>query len=421
MSVTGWGSVTLTVEVALSAATSTYGLWDSGIWNTSTWGPDIVFTDVSAYVRSLRTDRGFSRAVQTWQAGSATIVLDNTDGRFSPANLSGPYVSGGVTQVRPLRPVRVTATYNSVTYPVWRGYVLEWVESWSGGATNSGDAIVTLACADEFARLAAVDGMEVTPVGAGELSGARVHRVLNAAGHAGERNIDVGEATLLETDLSDNTLQELEAVVEAEGGALYVDGAGAVTFDGRYALIENSRSVTSQATFGDGGGSELQYVSSEVAYDSDLVVNYAAYTRTGGSAQTVADATSRALYGDRRETKTDLICSTDTLALTLAQWVVQQYKDPELRFTSITITPRSDAANLWPQALGRLVRDQITVKRRPPGGHTISQACHIAGVAHEVTADNWTTTFALWSATPYVAYASSLWDTGLWDSALWFF
>lgn len=421
MSVTRWdGLVTLTVEVALSAATSTYGLWNSGIWDTSLWGPDVVFTDVSAYVRKVSTDRGFSRGVLTWQAGTASVTLNNRDGRFSPANTSGPYVSGGITQIRPLRPIRITAAYAGTTYPVYRGYVLSWTESWTGGAVGKGDSVTVLACADEFTRLAAVDGMETTPVGAGELAGARVHRILNAAGHTGDRDIDVGVNTMQATTLADKTLSELEKTMTAEGGALYVDAAGSVVFDQQTALVDNARSVVSQATFAD-DGTGLPYADAETAYNSDLVVNWTAYTASGGTAQSVFDATSRALYGDRRATETDLICETDGQALALAQWVVQQYKDPEYRFTSITIKPRRAPTTLWPQALGRLVRDQITVKRNPPGGFAITQSCHIAGVSHDITEDNWITTWQLWSATAYVGFASSRWDTGLWDSALWFF
>lgn len=421
LSVTRWDNlVTLTAEVALSAATSVYGAWNSGIWDTSLWGPDVVFTDVSSYVRSISTDRGFSRGVQSWQAGTARVVLNNRDGRFSPANLSGPYVSGGITQIRPLRPIRITATYLGVTYPVYRGYVLSWTESWTGGAVGKGDSVTTLACADEFTRLAAVDGMEVSPVGSGEMTGSRVHRVLDAAGHTGDRDIDVGVNTLQATDLSDKTLSELENAMKAEGGALYVDAAGAVVFDQQTALIDNTRSVTSQATFAD-DGTGLPYADAEVAYDSDLVVNWAAFTPTGGTTQSVFDATSRALYGDRRSTETALICETDGQALALAQWVVQQYKDPEYRFTSITVKPRRAPSTLWPQVLGRLVRDQITVVRNPPGSYAISQTCHIAGVSHAITEDNWVTTWDLWSATAYAAYAGSRWDTGQWDSALWFF
>lgn len=420
MSVTGWDGVTLTVEVALSAATSEYGLWDAGIWDDSLWGPDVVWTDVTAYVRQVDTSRSFSRGIRSWESGTATVVLDNRDGRFSPANLSGPYVSSGVTQIRPLRPLRIYATYASVVYPIYRGYVQEWQESWTVAAVEAGDAIVTLPCADELSRLAAVDGMEVTPVGAGDTAGQRIHRILDAAGHTGERSVDVGEHTMQATDLSADIVSELQLTTDSEGGAIYIDAAGTVVFAGKDALIEDTRSVTSQATFGD-SGSELPYADIELAYDSDLLVNYVSYQREGGAAQNVYDSTSRALYGDRRDTRTDLICETDGQVLALAQWTVAQYKDPELRVTRIAVKPRTDPADLFPQVLGREVRDMVTVLRRPPGGHTIERDCHIAGVSHAITAADWVTTWDLWSASLYAQYAGSRWDSGEFDEALWFF
>lgn len=421
MPIVDWDGVTLTLEIGLSAATSTYGLWDSAIWDTSLWGPDDVWTDLSDRLRSIRTDRQFSRRLQVWQAGTATIVLDNQDGALSAANLAGPYVTAGVTQIRPLRPVRITATWGGVTYPVWRGYALDFNESWTGGAPGEGDAIVTIPCADEFTRLARAGGIATTTAGAGESTGARVHRVLDAAGHTGTRDIAIGENTVQATDLSDNTLAELEKVVLAEGGAIYVEADGAVTFAGQLALIEDTRSYISQATFAD-DGTGLRYLTATTAYDASLVVNVAAYTRVGGSLQLVGDATSRALYGDVPDVQSSLICETDAQALALAQWRVQQYASPEYRFTSITLQARGDPTNLWPQVLGRLVRDQVTVVRNPPGGFTIEQACHIAGIAHEINVGgDWKATFQLWSATSYTAFAASRWDTGLWDSAVWFF
>jgi hypothetical protein len=200
MTATFFDGVHVIVEAALSASTGTYGAWDSGLWDTATWGPDVLWTDITAYVRTIKADRAFSRGVQAWSAGTAQLVLDNRDGRFSPDNLSGPYVTAGVTQVRPWRPVRIRATYSGTTYYLYTGYALDWVESWAGPArTGKGDAICTVPCTDELGHLAGFDGLAQTPAGAGETSGARIHRVLNNAGHTGTRSIDVGRTTVQDT------------------------------------------------------------------------------------------------------------------------------------------------------------------------------------------------------------------------------
>lgn len=422
MSVSWFDGVTVTVEAALSAATGTYGVWNSGKWDTATWGPDVVWTDISAYLRSVTTTRRFDRAVTSWQAGSATIVLDNRDGRFSPDNLSGPYVSAGVTAIRPWRPLRVRITYNSVTYALYTGYAVDWVESWSQAPTGQGDATVTVPCLDEWARLAGFDGFAQTPVGGGDTSGRRIHRILDNAGHTGTRAVAVGRTTVQATTLAANAATELKLTADSEGGAVFIDPSGMVVFEDQYALMEQAHSNTIQATWGDNGGAELPYGNVQTAYSGDLIRNLAQYARVGGSQQTAADATSRALYGDRQDARTDLVCETDGQALALATFTVERLKQPERRIVQITIPPRNSPATLFPQVLGRQVRDLVRVIRRPAGGATITRDCHIAGILHafDVTGQ-WTTTFELSSATVYQTYATSRWDVGTWDNAAWFF
>jgi len=135
----------------------------------------------------------------------------------------------------------------------------------------------------------------------------------------------------------------------------------------------------------------------------------------------VADATSRALYGDKRDTRTDLICESDAQTMSLASWKVARFKAPERRIKSLTIKPRRNPVLLFPIVLGLKVRDLVRVKRRPPGGHTITQDCFIAGIAHTITPDTWETVFTLSSATPYTLFSGSLWDTAVWDTSLFFY
>lgn len=416
------GTVTLTVEAALSVSSSGYGVWDVGVWDSATWGPDVIWTDISAYVRSVSTNRRFSRDLQAWEAGTAQIVLNNRDGRFSPSNLSGPYVSAGITQVRPWRPVRITATYNSTTYPLYRGYALAWEESYAGAtAVTLGDVITTVPCTDELGSLARFDGLEQTPVGASETSGTRLHRVLDNAGHAGERAIDDGRITVQATTLSSNCVTELKLTSDSEGGAVWVEADGTVTAADQYSLIESSRSRNSQVTYGDGGGSEIPYADIQLQYNGDLLANIASFARTGGTAQTTTDEDSRALYGDRRYTRTDLVCETDDQVEGLTQLWIARYSTPEQRVVSVQLKPRRSASTMFPDVLGRRVRDLVTVNRQPPGGYTISQQCHVAGISHTITPADWTTDIDLWSARPWTDFASSVWDTGLWDTARWFF
>lgn len=417
MSVTWLDGVVITVEAALSAATGSYGAWDSAIWDTSTWGPDAIYVDITQYVRAFDTDRHFSRELAAWEAGTATVVLDNRDGRFSADNLSGPYVTGGVTQVRPWRPLRIKASYGGVTKYVFSGYATAWEESYSLDGANRGDAIVTVPCLDELGSLARFNPLATSAVGAGELSGLRIHRILNNAGSTAVRDVDPGQFTMQATTLAANTVTELKLTADSEAGAVYIGADGTVIFDDQLAIVTQTRSSASQATFGDGGGAELPYEDIEIHYDGDLLTNVASFARVGSTAVQAQDNTSRALYQDKTFQRSDLICATDLQVQSLANWYVAQFSQPERRVTRIDVNPRETLAN-WTQVLTREVRDLITVKRRPPGGYTISRDCHISGIKHSARPDEWKTSFALFSATPYQTVGR--WDYAIWDTSTWF-
>jgi hypothetical protein len=409
---------TLTVEAGLSAAVGSYGAWDAGAWDAATWGPDDLWVDISRWVRSVSTDGGFARDLQAWDGGSATVVLRNEDGRFSPDNPDSPYRTAGVTEIRPWRPVRITATWAGVTWPLWRGYALSWDELYQRPYPGGGGAVVTVRCVDELSKLGRVDGLEQPPAGAGETSGRRVHRVLDAAGHIGARDVAMGVRTLQATTLGDNTAQELALTADSEGGAIWVGADGAVVFADAYALASSPRSATTQAVLGDQPG-DLPIADMEVSYDGELVTNVVAWSRKDGTTQTAADAGSRALYGDLRSTRSDLLCEDDAQVAQLAAWHLHQRRAPELRVTSVRIPARRDLARLLPEVLGRRVRDLVRVRRHHPGGHMVDQLCHVASISHDIGRDEWVTTYGLWSATPYRAVGR--WDDATWDASVWLF
>lgn len=413
---------TLTVEIALSASTGRYGIWGTGRWGSATWGPSETWVDVTQWVRSIETHAAFSRDVASWEAGTATVVLDNRDGRFSPANLSGPYVVGGITSIRPWRAIRIRASYGGAeTLPIWRGYVKPWKERYSVAAVGEGDVELTLQCVDEFGSLARFDGYEQPGAGAGELSGLRIHRVLNNAGHSGARDVHPGEVTLQATTLAANCVTELKLTADSEGGSVFVGPDGAVLYRGRHDLIEADRSNTVQVTWGDDTG-EMPYTDIEPDFDGDLLVNIAAFARVGSTVQVASRESSRALYGPAQATRTDLICETDAQALELARYAVLRYSEPEQRISRIEVTPLNPdpelTAQLWPLVLGSRHRDLVRIRRQPPGGYVISQDCHIAGIHHRIDPDDWRTSFDLFSAAAYEDVAR--WGRARWGQSKWF-
>ncbi|GAA1766259.1 hypothetical protein [Streptomonospora arabica] len=89
-----------------------------GILDTATLGGGEVWTDISEHVRSASTSRGSDRIttpVIAYDAGTGSVVLDNQNRLFDPTNLDGPFVASGLSQVSPMRRIRIRARWGSTT------------------------------------------------------------------------------------------------------------------------------------------------------------------------------------------------------------------------------------------------------------------------------------------------------------------
>lgn len=416
------GAVTVYTEIAFASG-SGFGVWDTAVWDTDTWGPDVSWTDVSDYVmheQGINVDRSFSRDLEGWNPGTCSFTLNNTDGRFSPTNLSGPYVTAGATEVRPWRPVRIRAVHTSsgVEDPIFRGYILSWGEAWVRGADFSQ---TTLSCVDELASLARFDGYEQTADGSGELFGYRMHRILDNAAHTGNRNIAVGVTTMQPTTLAGNAVTELKLTADSEGGTLWIDADGTVTAGDQESILSESRSNTVQWTFSDAPtGTELPYRDVDLAYDGDNLENVVAIARSGGSVVTADDLDSRALYGDKRYSRSDLICETDAQVSTVVQRRIARNAEPELRMTALHLKAPKTGYDLFPAILGMKPLDRALIERTPPGGDAISEQVLVTGIHHSFDLVQWSTRFDTASTTGYPsADEFGVWNTSLWDSAYW--
>jgi hypothetical protein len=423
MSLALFSGVTLTVEIAITSSTSSFGIWNTSLFNTARFGPDDVWQDVSAYVRSFESERTFGSGFSTWQTAKFSIVLNNIDGRFSPDNLTGPYASGGISGIIPCRPCRVSATYAGVTYPIIKGYVTTWDEGWDAHTYRKGDAFMTASGWDEWGRISGVKGNAVTPVGVGESYGSRVNRILVSSGSTAARDIDTGYTTMLATDLSDDPVSELGKVAKSEGGKIFIGADGTVIARDRYSLAEDTRSVNVQVTFGDGGGAEIPWETIETApLDSSQVINIVNYSNAGGAVQTLYDASSRALYGDCTDpssSSTDLCCQTAAQVLALAQWTIATNKEPSSRVTGLTIRPRCNPAIVAPIALGTMILDLTKTVLRPPSAtsHTMTRYGFISGIRQTISEGDWVAGFSFEPANIYRKFSLSRFDVGVFGAS----
>jgi hypothetical protein len=123
---------TTTVEIAFGSAP---------LAGTYSW------TDVTDYVKSFNTDRGRDYELDQVQAGKASIVLDNADGRFTPGLASSPYFPNVIPRrrirIRTTDPLAVGGTTvvtptvdNMVTANVASGTTLSWSHAVGAGSNR---------------------------------------------------------------------------------------------------------------------------------------------------------------------------------------------------------------------------------------------------------------------------------------------
>lgn len=375
--------------------------------------------DITEYVLEAQTWNGRRDEAAQFDA-SASFLLENWDGRFTAGLTSGPYVSGGVSFVRPKVGVRVTATWSSVTYNLWRGRAVAFVDDWRAQAIEGFDSQTVLQCEGLYSLLAAWVGAPVAPVGADEMTGARFGRILTALGYPHASSIAPGTTPLAATDLSGSGVAQLLEVVDSEGGAFYIEGDGTIVFEDRGSLLRETRSNTSQVTFSAGS-----VFVRDVMPDSgdNQIVNRVSMTRDGGVEQLVEDSGSQAVYGPMSWKRTGLPVESDVWVAGTAGYNLARWKTPFPRIKSVTMDPVQAPALMWPHALGRRIHDRATVSLvNSRSGVTFAHGAFIEGTEHRFSQNAWSTTFALSSAEPWGAFAGAgVWDSSVWDTAKWFF
>lgn len=348
-----------------------------------------IWADRTTYVREFSIGSGATSTNIVWttDAGTATVVFDNLTRLFDET---------AQTDIRPGRPLRIKATWNAVTYDLFRGTVQMWSAEYPGFAK---DATVRAECADGIAQLANAQLANSTPA---ERTGYRIRRLANLVDWSPNlRDIDDGLSSMPAGKQTSSAWDSMQFAAVSEYGELYVAPDGKLTFRDRNALWTEARSQTSQATFGDSSG-ELKYSELEpVGADTSAIRNQItiSYNEQNGSV-TWSDGESVTTWGVRDE-QLQVSLTERSVASSYAKFLLTQFADPAFTFGSLTIVPRADPTNLWPQALGRKLGDRITIKLTPPGGGArITREVFIRSIEHSVRPGvDWVTKFGLSDAT----------------------
>lgn len=335
--------------------------------------------DVSEYCRDVSISRGRSDQLANFNAGTAQFRLLNNDRRFDPINDASPYydISKGRSGVTPRRKVSVFLDGEAV----YVGRITDIDINYDFNLSE-----VVISTSDDFVLLAnTTTGDTFTPPQ--ELSGARLERILDllSVGYPlASRNISTGVATLGDYEIGANTnaLTYLQKITDAEQGYLFISKDGLLTFTDR---IANAFAFPS-AFFSDDGTS-IPYSTLEVLYGQEFLFNRVSTQTEGGTVQNVNDTPSQTEFGISTLALSDLLLADDTAALTLANTLLDRYKEPIYRFDELKIPmnrltsgQRLDVLSL---EIGNLIEITRTYATGTPASVTAIYA--IEGIQHGLT------------------------------------
>jgi hypothetical protein len=360
---------------------------DEGILDTNILSDSAaVIVDVSDVVDTIQTNRGRNPQADQFQTGTLTLRIVDQNGDFNPQNPSGPYFG----LLDPMRKVAISATYNSVTYPIFSGFITSYNTT---TPKNALDVVYTTITAVDAFRLAQnAQIATVTGATAGDLSGTRINQILDQIGWpTSMRDVDAGLTTLqADPGTARTSLAAMQTVTLSEYGALYVDATGSFVFQDRQVT---TASIGGTPTVFNDNGTNIGYFDAVWRLDDTLVFNAASITRAGGTTQLAIDQASIDKYFTHSYNQQNLLMQTDAAALDYAQAYVASRKETSIRCDAITLDLYTDNYNAGIiAALDLDFFDPITITTNQPGSSTLTKTLQVFGVSMAITPNSWKTT-----------------------------
>ena len=349
---------------------------------------DIV--DITTFVTQCYIRRAFNRSSDSFIGGSAKIVFVDQTGTFNPANTGSPLYG----KIKPMRKIRMTATFNSISYSLGSFYVQEWNYK---SPTGFDPAYVTLNCVDGFQLLNLTTLTTVSGGTAGQTTAQRVTSLLDAGDWpGGMRDISTTVTTTVQADSgnSRSLLGALQEIEQTETGALYVDQRGFVKFMSRSDIITASGSTLTKFSDVNGSG-DITYQNVEFDISDFQMINKVTVTPSGLTAQTASDTASIDDYFQHSRVRSGLM-QTEADALSQAQMIIASRKEQgvDIQLNSLTVDAYSqDDAARTTAALELDIFDPIEVTQTLPAGNVVSDSV-IAGVQYQITPNSFLVTFS---------------------------
>lgn len=373
--------ITILAEVGFLTNFFTLDDVEAGVLDNTTFVLDgnLVGEDITEYCQELSISRGRQDQFAQFNAGQCSIKLVNNDRRFDPINTASPYydATAGRSGVVPRRLITVKSGVNYL----FVGRITDIDVTYDFNLST-----VTITAADDFVLLAnTVVEADVTPLI--ELSGSRVSYLLDLPeiDYPATRNISAGLATLgaYQIDANTNALTYLQAIATSEQGACFIAANGDLTFTDRL----DASFATIAADFSD-DGIDIPYTALQVVYGQEFLYNRIQATVQGGTVQVADDAASQAEFGITTYSLPDLLLQSNAEALTLANYLVALYAEPQYRFDDLGLVISAMSAPNRNTINALELQDVVSVTRTYTTGSPLSvtELYAVERLTHLITA-----------------------------------
>jgi hypothetical protein len=357
------------------------------------------FVDATEYVLAVAVQRGRTNQTDQFSPGTCRVLADDrASGRlFDPANTASTWYQGDF-DLAPRRAIKVLAG----TAELFVGAITDLDITYE----LQNLSFASIVSADGLYELSRTALTAFTP--SSQLTSARVSAILDRPEvnfSTALRNISTGIATCGTVAYTDNTntLSALQAVAIAEDGRLFANRRNQIQFDERISFTFS----TAIASFGGTATNDIPILAIGVAYGQETLFNRVQVDIDGGTAAQVAqDSASQTQYGVQTLSFSSVPLVNETAGATLAQNLLDKYKEPKIRFNEISTSLNACGSALWPTVLALDVGDVISVTKTYDQGLPLSrtESVFIESVAHDITPSDHRIRFGLGQAQLLTAF-----------------
>jgi hypothetical protein len=323
-------------------------------WDGANW------TNITEDIRELSVRLpSRSRLQAVFQAGSASIVLDNRTRKYDPLYAAGPFFG----DLKANRPMRVN--FGEEGGPISNVFT-GWTDGWSLAYDKSNnDATATITCIDALAKagFSAIPAGTTPTLAAGEYVATRGDALVTAAGStditysAGDGYARFG--TTWDATVQHNLLTELRRCAELEVAPLLALDDGTLHQEARYWFATRALSATSNCTI---PSATLPCTEVKVLYDARELVSAVSMTDEVGNVATATNAAAVTEFGERyADLNFNNMPAGDLSSLqgAAATWVGLRGGE-EMRFDTVTILPQR-SEDWWEHINERRILDLVKV------------------------------------------------------------